>query len=59
MVYIGIELHARQSRVSVLHKRNSTIFEQTLVTSCENSRSATSASSRRRARLSRSLPPPA
>jgi hypothetical protein len=32
MVYIGIDLHARQFRMSVLDQHNSTIFEQTLPT---------------------------
>jgi hypothetical protein len=40
MVYIGIDLHARQFSMSVLDQHNSSIFEQTLPTSCENLKAA-------------------
>jgi hypothetical protein len=43
MIYIGIDLHARQLRMSVLDQHNSTIFEQTLPTSCENLKAAVKA----------------
>ena len=43
MVCIGIDLHARQFRMSVLDQHNGTIFEQTLPTSCENLKAAVKA----------------
>lgn len=43
MVHIGIALHARQLSMSVLDHHNSTMFQQTLLTSCGNLKAAVSA----------------
>ena len=40
MVYIIIDLHARQFSISVMDEQRSTIFEQTLPTSCQNLKAA-------------------
>jgi len=40
MVYIITDLHARQFNISVMDEQRSTIFEQTLPTSCENLKAA-------------------
>jgi hypothetical protein len=55
MVYIGIDLHAREFRMSVLCQHNSTTFEQALSTSLGNVTSAAHASSGGRGRLRRPL----
>lgn len=58
MLYIGIDLHARQFTMSVLDRHNSTIFEETLPTSCESlDPAAVSASAPSRGRLRRPRPP--
>jgi len=43
MIYIGIDLHARNFSMAVLDQYNSIIFEQTLPTSCQNLQAAVSA----------------
>ena len=40
MVYIITDLHARQFNISVMDEQRSTIFEQTLPTSCQNLKAA-------------------
>ncbi len=43
MIYIGIDLHARQFNMAVLDQDNRIVSEETLPTSCQNLKAAVSA----------------